>query len=132
MRRYLSLKKCYTDNLVALSLEGNRRLAALKYLHAARHGEEVPRKWKDLVQNTQVSEEHFKKLFNKIPYIRVDSREEVESFLGFRHATGIKQWRTEQKAQYIAKLIEQGMSYEEVMRTNRKQNPHGSTALYFL
>ena len=30
-------------------VEGNRRLAALKYLHAAYHEEEVPQKWKDLV-----------------------------------------------------------------------------------
>ena len=97
-------------------IEGNRRLAALKYLHAAYHEEEVPRKWQTLIQDTQATEEHFNKLFNKIPYIKVDSREEIESFLGFRHVTGIKQWRTEQKAQYIAKLIEQGMSYEEVMR----------------
>ena len=97
-------------------IEGNRRLAALKYLHAAYHEEEVPRKWQTLIQDTQTTEEHFNKLFNEIPYIQVDSREEVESFLGFRHVTGIKQWRTEQKAQYIAKLIEQGMRYEQVMR----------------
>ena len=89
-------------------IEGNRRLAALKYLHAAYHEEEVPRKWQTLIQDTQATEEHFNKLFNEIPYIQVDSREEVESFLGFRHVTGIKQWQPEQKAQYIAKLIEQG------------------------
>ena len=97
-------------------VEGNRRLAALKYLHAARHGGEGPRKWQALVRNTQMPEVHFKKLFNEIPYIQVGSREEIDAFLGFRHVTGIKQWRTEQKAQYIAKLIEQDMSYEEVMR----------------
>ena len=104
------------EKLRLVVIEGNRRLAALKYLRDAYHEEEVPRKWKDLAQNTQVSEQHLEKLFNKIPYIRVDSREEIESFLGFRHVTGIKQWRTEEKAQYIAKLIEQGMRYEQVMR----------------
>ena len=98
-------------------IEGNRRLAALKYLHAAIHqeqisGKPVTKKWSSLVENRNVPEV----LFNRIPYIQVDSREEVESFLGFRHVTGIKQWRTEQKAQYIAKLIEQGMTYEKVMR----------------
>ena len=104
------------EKLRLVVIEGNRRLAALKYLRDAYHEEEVPRKWQTLIQDTQATEEHFNKLFNEIPYIQVDSREEVESFLGFRHVTGIKQWRTEQKAQYIAKLIEQGMSYEEVMR----------------
>ena len=98
-------------------LKETGRLAALKYLHAASHqeqisGKPVTKKWSSLVENRNVPEV----LFNRIPYIQVDSREEVESFLGFRHVTGIKQWRTEQKAQYIAKLIEQGMSYEEVMR----------------
>ena len=98
-------------------IEGNRRLAALKYLHAAIHQEQISgkrlsKKWSSLVEDGDVPAE----LFNQIPYIRVDSREEVESFLGFRHVTGIKQWHTEQKAQYIAKLIEQGMTYEEVMR----------------
>ena len=105
-------------------VEGNRRLAALKYLHAAIHqeqisGKPVTKKWSSLVENTNVPEI----LFNRIPYIRVDTREEVESFLGFRHVTGIKQWRTEQKAQYIAKLIEQGMSYEEVMRKIGSKTP---------
>ena len=94
-------------------IEGNRRLAALKYLYDAGQGKDVPQRWKNLVENTPVSQE----LFNRIPYIQVDSREEIESFLGFRHVTGIKQWPPEQKAQYITKLIdERGMSYEDVMR----------------
>ncbi len=94
-------------------VEGNRRLAALKYLYDADQGKDVPQKWKNLVENTEVPQE----LFNRIPYIQVDSRKEIESFLGFRHVTGIKQWPPEQKAQYITKLIdERGMSYENVMR----------------
>lgn len=95
-------------------VEGNRRLAALIYLHQAINGEEVSKKWNLFIKNKKVPE----KLFNQIPYILIDSRLEVESFLGFHHdATGIKQWVPEQKAQYIAKLIdERGMKYEEVMR----------------
>ena len=105
-------------------VEGNRRLAALRYLYAALHGEQVAgkrlsKKWSSLVEDGDVPAE----LFNQIPYIRVDSREDVESFLGFRHVTGIKQWRTEQKAQYIAKLIEQGMRYEQVMRKIGSKTP---------
>ena len=95
-------------------VEGNRRLAALIYLRRAIDGEKVSKKWHQLIKNRNVPE----KLFNEIPYIQIDSRQEVESFLGFHHdATGIKQWAPEQKAQYIAKLIdERDMSYEEVMR----------------
>lgn len=95
-------------------VEGNRRLAALIYLRRAISGEKVPKKWHQPIEDRNVPE----KLFNEIPYIQIDSRQEVESFLGFHHdATGIKQWAPEQKAQYIAKLIdEREMSYEEVMR----------------
>ena len=94
-------------------VEGNRRLAALKYLYDAFKGKDVPQRWKNLVENTQIPQ----KLFNRIPYIQVDSRQEIESFLGFRHVTGVKQWPSEQKAQYIAKLIdERSMGYEDVMR----------------
>lgn len=94
-------------------VEGNRRLAALKYLYDAVKGKDVPQKWKNLIENKPVSQE----LFNRIPYIKVDSRQEIESFLGFRHVTGVKQWPSEQKAQYIAKLIdERSMGYEDVMR----------------
>ena len=94
-------------------VEGNRRLAALRYLYAAQHGEKVSRKWELLVQSTEVPET----LFKRIPYLRADSRGDVESFLGFRHVTGIKEWPAEQKAQFIASLIdERHMSYEAVMR----------------
>ncbi|MCY4552433.1 MAG: hypothetical protein OXC79_02055 [Candidatus Poribacteria bacterium] len=95
-------------------VEGNRRLAALIYLRRAINGEKVSKKWSLLVEGQEVPV----KLFNEIPYIQIDSRQEVESFLAFHHdVTGIKQWTPEQKAQYIAKLIdERGMSYNEVMR----------------
>ncbi len=95
-------------------IEGNRRLAALIYLRRAINGNKVSKKWSLLVEGKEIPE----KLFNEIPYIQIDSRQEIESFLGFHHdATGIKQWAPEQKAQYIAKLIdERGMSYDEVMR----------------
>ena len=99
-------------------VEGNRRLAALKYLQLAINGAKVSRKWSSLVENLKEGElEKFKELFNRIPYIQADSREDIEAFLGFRHVTGIKQWNPEEKAQYIAWLIEnRGMTYEKVMR----------------
>ena len=96
-------------------VEGNRRLASLMYLRRTVNGEDVPKKWSLLVKNA--NRKSLEELFNKIPYIQAGSRQEVESFMGFRHGTGIKQWPPEQKARYIAKLIdERGMSYEDVMR----------------
>lgn len=101
-------------------VEGNRRLAALKLLDAAFKNKEVPSKWKSLVEGMEVP----KTLFERIPYILVDSRQEIEAFLGFRHVTGIKQWNAEEKAQYIAQLIdEEGMTYQEVMRKIGSKTP---------
>ena len=98
-------------------VEGNRRLATLIYLRRAVNGEQVSPEWYSLVKNFNVPDGFFGKLFSQIPYILVDTRQEIEAFLGFRHVTGIKQWPSEQKAQYIARLIDkQKMSYEEVMR----------------
>ena len=95
-------------------VEGNRRVAALIYLRQAINGEDISKKWGPLVENKSVPE----KLFEKIPYIQIHSRQEVESFQAFHHSgTGIKQWFPAQKSEYIAKLIdEQGMSYEDVRR----------------
>ena len=94
-------------------VEGNRRIAALQRLLKAFNGEEQSRKWLELIKNV----EEPKDLFSKIPFIRINSREEVDSFLGFRHVTGIKEWAPPEKAQFIAKLIdERGYSYKDVMR----------------
>ena len=96
-------------------VDGNRRLATLIYLHQAISGEQISAKWSSLVENRDVPAE----LFNEIPYVRINSRQDVEAFLGFHHSnTGIKGWVLDQTAEYIAKLIdEKGMNYEEVTRT---------------
>jgi hypothetical protein len=100
-----------TKSLVVV--EGNRRIAALRMLRKALDGEKVSQKWTQIVRDKKAP----LMLFTRIPYILVDSRKDVESFLGFRHVTGIEQWRPAEKAEYIARLIdERGLSYEEVMR----------------
>lgn len=94
-------------------VEGNRRLAALKILKDTVDGRNTTRKWIDIAESNAVP----KGLFDSIPYIKVDSRDEIEAFLGFRHVTGIKQWKPSEKAQYICRLIDDGgLSYQQVMR----------------
>jgi len=103
-----------------LVVEGNRRLAALHYLKKAYEGEPYSRKWKIICESAEQPPE----LFTKVPFIRVDYREDVQAFLGFRHVTGIKPWDADEKAGYIAKLIdEQGMTYEQVMRKIGSKTP---------
>ena len=58
-----------------LVVEGNRRLAALKYLRRAVYGENVPMKWRYIVKDVDVSDERINKLFPKIPYIHLGSRQ---------------------------------------------------------
>lgn len=92
-------------------VEGNRRLAALIYLRRAINGNPISKKWGLLVENREVSGE----LFDRIPYIQVETREAIEAFRGFRHTTGIKNWYPLEKTRYIGKLIdEQGTTYKEV------------------
>lgn len=94
-------------------IEGNRRLAALKNLYRAVIGESTEAKWKELSSGLKKGSP----LFTSIPVIKVSNRADVESFLGFRHVTGIKEWAPAEKAQFIAHLIEQnGMGYDEVRR----------------
>lgn len=94
-------------------IEGNRRLAALMSLQEAIQGKPFSRKWDDIA-NIKAPPPG---LFERIPYIQADTRKDIEAFLGFRHVTGIKEWHPAEKAEYIAKLIEEsGLSYEEVMR----------------
>lgn len=94
-------------------VEGNRRLAALKYLQSTVAGKPPMPKWKELVGEKKIKPA----LFEKIPYLIADSRAEIRGYLGFRHVSGIKEWDPPQKAAFIAKMIdEDGLSYEQVMR----------------
>lgn len=107
------------DRLVVV--EGNRRLAALMLLRDAYTApESAPSKFRSIAESGDPPD----KLFEKVPYLEIDDRTDVDAFLGFRHVTGIKQWRPAEKAAYIARLIEdRGMSYREVMRKIGSQTP---------
>lgn len=101
-------------------IEGNRRIAALKRLERTYAGEEKSRTWRELSEDSTPPDG----LFDEVPYMLLPSRDELDSFLGFRHVTGIKEWKPPEKARFIAKLIdERGMSYREVMRRIGSQTP---------
>lgn len=115
----LVCKENLYDKLSLVVIEGNRRLAALKLLKIAFDGNPISTKWKEIVKKSKPP----KDLFTKIPYLLVTKRSDVESFLGFRHVTGIKEWRPAEKAEFISKMIDGGMSYEEVMRKIGSKTP---------
>lgn len=115
VRESIGIKK---NQLVVV--EGNRRLAALKCLKAAVEGNPSGKYWSELVSEGDIPNE----LFDEVPYIEIANRSEVSAYLGFRHVTGIKEWKPAEKAQYIAKLIEgEGLSYEEVRRKIGSKTP---------
>lgn len=101
-------------------VEGNRRLAALKYLYDAYEGRPVSRKWKEIASSAQPSEG----LFTEVPYLKADTRDEISGFLGFRHVTGIKEWKPAEKAGFISMLIDkEGLTYKQVMRKIGSKTP---------
>lgn len=94
-------------------VEGNRRIAALKYLRAAFEGKPVSRLWERMVDGATQPPE----LFAEVPFILADQRADLKAFLGFRHVTGIKEWDPAEKAEFIADLVDdQGLSYDEIWR----------------
>jgi hypothetical protein len=94
-------------------VEGNRRLAAVKLLRQAYLGKPNSPKWKELAKG--LTRPDFDRLAT-LPTVLADERGDADAFLGFRHVTGIKQWEPHEKAAFIAKLIDSGLSYEVVMR----------------
>jgi hypothetical protein len=106
---------------VLVVVEGNRRLAALMMITKAKAGEGVPPKWAELIKGYKP--EAFKRL-EKIPYILKPSRKDVLSYVGFRHVTGIKEWNPAEKAEFIAKLIEEEkLTYEQVRKRIGSKTP---------
>lgn len=94
-------------------VEGNRRLAALRYLKLAADGHPVSPKWRELLGKRKPDQ----KLFERIPYLLAGSRKELSGYLGFRHVSGIKEWQPKEKAAFIAKLIDEDkLTYAQVMR----------------
>jgi hypothetical protein len=121
----LAIQEKKVGNKTVLTVvEGNRRLAALMKLRELTDGTAVKSaKWRQIAALADESPPNAA-LFKKIPYLLVDSRRDVDEYLGFRHVTGIEEWHPAEKAAYIAKLVdERGMSYDEVMRKIGSKTP---------
>jgi hypothetical protein len=120
----LAIQEKVGNKTVLTVVEGNRRLAALMKLKELTDGTAVKSaKWRQIAALADESPPNAA-LFKKIPYLLVDSRRDVDEYLGFRHVTGIEEWHPAEKAAYIAKLIdERGMSYDEVMRKIGSKTP---------
>lgn len=82
---------------VLIVIEGNRRLAALKMIHANQFGDDEARA-----------------RLIAVPVLVRDHRAETLAFVGFRHITGIIPWEAAAKAQYALGLVKAGYTIEEI------------------
>jgi hypothetical protein len=78
-------------------VEGNRRLSAVKLLN----NPELAKIQKSKIQKV-LAETHFRP--KKIPCFIFKSEKDIHNYLGFRHITGIKEWRLLEKARYLNEL----------------------------
>ena len=102
------------ENDQLIVVEGNRRLAAIKLLKRAyENSAGVRPRFIAMAREFPRPEQ----LFNRIPYILADNRQDISAYLGYRHVTGIKEWKPAEKAEFIAHLIDgEGLTYDQVRR----------------
>lgn len=104
----------YRSGRAVIILEGNRRVAALKLLlDPTLAPEKYRRKWEEL--SAAVPEDK-KDGFRRVDVSVFPNREDVdvESYIGFRHVTGVLQWPALEKASFIARLIHLGWNYKTI------------------
>jgi hypothetical protein len=95
-------------------LEGNRRLTALLGLARPDLRKQFgrPHEWDELAARREIS------LELDVPVLIADDREDADAVIGFRHISGVEQWKPLQRAQYVAYLVDhRGKSFLEVADT---------------
>lgn len=85
-------------------LEGNRRLAALKFLL---HDDDASEAGLPEYQTDEEFTAADRKALEEVPVLYVDSRDEIWAYLGFRHISGPKEWSPAAKARYVSMRIDE-------------------------
>lgn len=89
-------------------VEGNRRLATAKLLLDATQRERFRIKHWPAVSDNVAGD------LKVLPVIVYRTRVEIVPYLGVRHIIGIQKWESYPKARYIAKMVEDGRTVNEV------------------
>lgn len=89
-------------------VEGNRRLATIRFLL----NEDLRKRFN--VRTWPTLSSGVREDLRKLPVIIYPERDGVLQYLGVRHITGIKKWESFAKARYIAYLIKQRFSIDEI------------------
>jgi hypothetical protein len=89
-------------------VEGNRRLSTAKILRDSGLRQEFKiRSWPEITDAVRDD-------LAVLPVIIYPTRKEVLPYLGVRHITGIKKWDSYAKARYIADMIDDGHTIENI------------------
>lgn len=80
-------------------IEGNRRLAAVKYILDSEIADNVGGN-----KNLRVISDEVKDSLKTLPVIFVENRKQAWKFIGFKHINGPAKWGSYAKAQYISEI----------------------------
>lgn len=92
------------NELGGVVLEGNRRLAALKFLL---HDSDAAEAGLPEYQTDEEFTVADRKALAEVPVLYVNSRDEIWAYLGFRHISGPKEWSPAAKARYVSMRIDE-------------------------
>lgn len=96
------------DDGTYLVVEGNRRLVAMRILADPSLADELDDadEWRELAEAAELPVE--------FPAVVAVSRQDVAPIIGYRHISGIEPWEPYAKARFIASLVRDGSTFEEV------------------
>jgi hypothetical protein len=94
-------------------IEGNRRLSAVKLLS----NPELARVQKIKIEKVLEETKHRPK---EIPCLIFNSESEIHNYLGYRHITGIKEWKLLEKARYLNGLRRENYSKIPINQASRE------------
>lgn len=101
-----------TDNKYRV-IEGNRRLSAVKLLHNPELATVQKLKIQQVIQETTERP-------TDIPCLIFDNEQEIHKYLGFKHITGIKEWRLLEKARYLYGLKKTLFAGKNIIQASRE------------
>lgn len=106
----------YRDGDTIVVREGNRRIAALKLLlNPDLAPNRYRSRWEALAESAREHAETIESVRIKV-YDDPDDIE-LESYIGFRHVSGILQWPAQEKARFIVDMVDRhGWTYEEIAK----------------
>lgn len=95
-------------------LEGNRRLAAIRLFREPRLISELVERQRLRIKLPVISAKH-RKTLEEVSVYRVETRNEANSYIGFKHINGAAKWDSYAKAQFAASWYRsEKISLEEV------------------